>query len=363
VRYRNGVFVIIEERHCPLYNQGEEIYIDDGVMRLPAAKSTCLTLAQDIIKLVSDDVAYESYLQGARKKNRFKCGGCGGHIGFEYKQEKEFATVQMKMLAAAQRKEKLKDISKFADLLRGLQIFQPLSDEDLLDLATLLKLEKCPWGFPILRKGDVGKHLYIILSGRVEVMDEDGVTLAELEKSGVFGEMSLLSEETVTTTIIAMEPTELATLSKKNFHHMQVRFPALQVFFYKLLVGRITTINRQRAEELSSGMVGQFVDIPPAELLQMIYANQKTGYLKIEAGPSKGQLWFNEGELVRAIFDSMDGEAAFFTVLALKSGRFKFVQGLSSQDMLCEPIGSFMGLLMEGMKRMDDQAWLSAGYK
>ncbi|KAF0189982.1 MAG: cAMP-binding [Desulfobulbaceae bacterium] len=354
MRLRNGVFVITEERNCPLYNVGEEIYVDGGVMRLPAGKSTCLILAQDIIHLVAEDVAYEHYLQGTRKKSQFDCGGCDGRISFEYKQEKEFATVQMKLLAAADRKEKLKDISQFASLLRGIQIFQPLSDEDLQDLATLLKLEKCPWGFPILQKGDVGDHLYIILSGRVEVMDEDGVTLAEMGKGAVFGEMSLLSGETVTTTIMAAEPTELATLSKKNFRHMQVRFPGLQVFFYKLLVNRITTINQQRAEELSSGMVGQFSDIPPVELLQMINSNQKTGYLKIEVGTSKGQLLFNEGEVVFAAIDGKDGQEAFYRVLALKEGRFKFIQGLSREDSRYEAIGGFMGMLMEGMKRLDD---------
>ena len=357
MQFRNGVFVIIEEQHCPLYNVGEEITVDGGVMRLPAAKSTCLTLVQDILKLVSADVAYEQYLQGSRKKTSFECGGCGGggRICFEFKQEKEFATVQMKLLAAARRKEQLKDISQFAGLLRGIQIFQPLTNEDLLDLATLLKLESCPWGFPVLQKGDVGDHLYIILSGRVEVMDEDGVTLAEMGKGEVFGEMSLLSGEAVTSTIMAVEPTELATLSKKNFRHMQVRFPDLQVFFYKLLVSRITSINRQRAEELSSGMVGQLADIPPVELLQMINSNQKTGSLKIEAGKSKGQLLFNEGELVYAVFDGKDSQEAFYAVLALKEGRFSFIQGLLPQDQQYGPIGGFMGMLMEGMKRLDDR--------
>ena len=79
MQFRNGVFIITEERYCPLYNVGEEIYVDGGVMRLPAAKSTCLILAQDIIKLVSEDMAYESYLQGTKKKSKFECGGCSFH--------------------------------------------------------------------------------------------------------------------------------------------------------------------------------------------------------------------------------------------------------------------------------------------
>lgn len=355
MEFRNGVFVITEEQKCPLYNVGEEITVDGIEMRLPAAKPTCLTLAQDIIKLVSADAVYEHYLQGIRKKTKFECQGCEGHISFEFKQEKGFATVQMKLLAAARRKEQLKGISQFAGLLRSIQIFQPLSSENLLDLATLLKLETCPWGFPVLQKGDVGDHLYIILSGRVEVMDEDGVTLAEMGKGEVFGEMSLLSGEAVASTIMAVEPTELATLSKKNFRHMQLRFPDLQVFFYKLLVSRLTASNQQRAEELSSGMVGQLADIPPVELLQMINSNQKTGNLRIEAGNSKGQLLFNEGELVYAIFDDKNAQEAFYAILALQEGRFSFAQGLLPEDMHHEVLGGFMGMLMEGMKRLDDQ--------
>ena len=357
MQFRNGIFIITEERHCPLYKVGEEIYVNGGVLSLQAGKSTCLFLAQDIINLVSENVTYKHFLQGTKKKSGFECSGCseGGHIYVEFKQEKEFGTAQMKLLAAAGRREKLKEISPFIGLLRGIQIFQPLNDEDLLDLASLLQIEKCPWSFPILQKGDVGDHLYIILSGRVEVLDEDGTTLGEMGAGAVFGEMSLLSGETVTTTIIAAEPTELATLSKKHFLHMQVRFPGLQAFFYKLLVSRITTTNKQRPKELSSGMAGQLADIPPVELLQMINSNQKTGSLKIEADKRKGQLLFNEGELVAAVFNGKDAEEAFYAVLALKNGHFKFVQGLSPQEMQHKVIGGFMGMLMEGMKRLDDQ--------
>ena len=97
MQFRNGVFIITEDRHCPLYNVGEEIYVDGGLMRLPGIKSTCLILAQDIIHLVSEDVAYEHYLQGTKKKSQFECSGCSGRICFEFKQEKEFTTVPMKL--------------------------------------------------------------------------------------------------------------------------------------------------------------------------------------------------------------------------------------------------------------------------
>ena len=354
MQFRSGVFIITEERHCPLYNVGEELLVDEGVLKLPAAKPTCLTLTKDLIELASEDVAYERYLQGSRKKTKFECGGCTGIIRFEFKKEKEFSTIQMKLLAASERREKLKAISQFAGLLRRIEIFQPLSDDDLLDLATLLIFKDYNWGFPILQKGDPASNLFIIIEGRVEVMDEDGVTLAEMGRGEVFGEMSLLSGDRVTTTIMAMEPCQIASLSQKNFRHVLNRFPALQVFFYKLLVSRITTINYQRAEELASGMVGQLADIPPVELCQMINSNQKTGRLKIEVGERKANLLFNEGELVYATYNSKEGREAFYDVLALNEGRFKFVHGLSLREMEMDILGGFMGMLMEGMKRIDD---------
>ena len=355
MQFRNGVFIITEEKNCPLYNVGEEMAISENSLKLPASKPTCLILARDVIDLASEDVAYEHLQQGKSQKTKFECGGCTGIIRFEFKKEKGYATLQMKLLAAAERKEKIKLVANYAGILRSISLFSSLSDDDLLDLATLLEFENYDWGFLIAQKGDPGTQLYIIISGRgVEVVDDDGVVLAEMGTGEVFGEMSLLSGERVTTTIQASEPCEIATMSQKNFSHILNKYPALQVFFYKLLVSRITTINVQRAEELSSGMVGQLSDISPVELCQMINSNQKTGHLKIESNDFNGRILFNEGEVIRADYGPAEGQDAFYEVLALTEGRFKFIQGLTRSEKNLSVIGGFMAMLMEGMKRLDD---------
>lgn len=355
MRFRNGVFIITEEDHCPLYNVREELLVSEGILTLQAGKPTCLVLASDIIALTSSHESYESYSQGATAKAKFECGGCLGVIRFEYKKEKEFATLQMKLLAAAERREKIKETASFAGLLRSIDIFSPLSDEDLLDLASLLELVEYPWQFPITQKGDPGNRLYILLSGKAEVIDDHGVTLVELDKGEVFGEMSLLSGERVSTTIMAAETCQVAVMNHKNFRHILNRFPTLQVFFYKLLVSRITKMNLQRAEELASGMVGQLSDISMVELCQMINVNQKTGRLNIEIDDGKAILMFNEGELIYSELYGYTGKEAFYRALALNSGRFKFIQGISEKDKRRDVIGGFMGMLMEGMKRLDDR--------
>ena len=355
MRFRNGIFIITEENYCPLYNVGEELTIQEGVLTLPVAKPTCMTLASELVRIASEDESYVRYQDGERLKTKFDCGGCTGLIRFEFKKEKGFETLQMKLLAASERKEKIKGVARFAGLLRTIEIFEPLHDDDLLDLATLLKLNEYPWGFPIVQKGDPGTNLFIVVNGKVEVLDDKGIALAELGRGEVFGEMSLLSGDPVTVTIIAAEPTQLAGMNQKGFRHVLTRFPALQVFFYKLLVNRITAINLQRAEELASGMVGQIADIPIVELCQMINSNQKTGVLKIDDEGGRSELIFVEGELVHAEMGGVTGKDAFFKVLGMSSGRFKFTQGVSSKYRNYEVIGGFMGLVMEGMKRLDDR--------
>ncbi|MGW8194358.1 MAG: DUF4388 domain-containing protein [Desulforhopalus sp.] len=355
MQFRNGVFVVTEEDHCPLYNVREELSVSEGALTLPAGKPTCLTLAKDVVEIASADTSYEKYTQGTSQKAKFECGGCTGIIRFEYKKDRGFATLQMKLLAAAERRDKVKEVGEIARLLRSIEVFSSLTKDDLIDLAALLELVDYPWQFPITLKGDPGNRLFILLSGKAEVTDDHGVILAELKTGEVFGEMSLLSGERVSNTILAADPCRVGVLNQKNFRHALNRFPALQILFYKLLAGRINKVNQQRAEELASGMVGQLSDISAVELCQMINANQKTGRLNIESDEIRAAILFYEGEIVDAKYNTLHGKEAFFKVFSIHNGRFKFIQGLTSKEKTLDVVGGFMGMLMEGMRRLDDQ--------
>lgn len=355
-QYKNGIFLITEENQCPLYNVGEEFSIQEGILNLPAAKPTCLILARELINITAPDTVYEHYRSGTDDKMKFECGGCVGIIRFEFKKEKGYSTLQMKLLAASERKEKIKKSSEFASMLRKVEIFKPLTSDDLLDLSILLELRQYPWQFPITQKGDPDGRFCVIISGKAEVIDEHGITLVTLHEGDVFGEMSLLSGERVTSTVVAAEPCEIAEMSQKNFKHILKRFPVLHIFFYKLMVSRITAINDQRTEELSSGMVGQLSDIGPIELCQLINSSQKTGKLQIDYQDRRAIAIFNEGELVDIQFGALSGKKAFYAMIALGNGRFKFSQGLTSAEKKMDVVGGFMGMLLEGMKRIDDSA-------
>jgi len=353
--FRNAVFIVTEEKRCPLYIVGEELRVHEGVLALPPAKSTCLTLAGDLMDIISHRTAFEQFERGEVTRSKFECGGCSGIIRFEFKKEREFTTPQMKLLAAALKREKSKPIADLVNKLAQNETFKSLSRNDLFDLAAILELKKYDNDTLILQKGHTGTHLYILLSGCVEIVDEEGLKLAEIRSGGVFGEVSLLSGDLVTSTVVASEPCQVALLSQKNFRHILKRFPVLQVFFYKLQARRISEINLKRAEELSSGMVGYLSDIPSTELCQMFNVNMKSGRLKFDLDNGEGIILFHEGEIIHAQLNDKSGKDAFYDILCLEHGRFKFIQGLTQAEKEKDVIGGFMGMLMEGMKRFDDR--------
>jgi CRP-like cAMP-binding protein len=353
--YRNAIFVVTEERSCPIYNVGEEFKVENNALTVPEGKTACLLMVQELMKAVSEKKSMKQFSPYGTQRVKFECGGCIGLIRFEFKKEKEFATLQMKLLAAAEQRARMRHLDKFYDLLRQLEIFEPLDDNSLRDLSAQLQIKHYDANKIIIKKGDPGTSLYIILEGRVTVIGEDGQALSEMTVGDIFGEMSLLSGEPVTTSIHSRQKTRLATLSSKDFKHTLNRFPVLQVFFYRMLVERAQA-NTLRAGTISSGMTGRLSDINTVELFQLINSSQKTGKIQLTLDDGTAEVAFNEGELIKTTYQGLSGKDAFFALLSKNDGTFTYMSGLSVAEKSLPVIGGFMGLVMEGMRRVDEQA-------
>ncbi len=361
MEFRNAIFVVTEERFCPIYNVADEFNVLRDAMTIPGVKPACLILVRQIMRITEGQDALKRHSVFGTQKVKFECGGCSGLIRFEFKKEKEYATTQMKLLAAAKKKRENKELEEFTDMLRSFPVFAPLGDNDLYDLFTLLRFKKYDPDEIILRKGDPGAHLYIILTGKVDVVGDGGESIGEMESGGVFGEMSLLTGAPVGTSVYSRGVTKLAALTSKDFKHVLHRYPVLHVFFYRLLIERAGKMSKNFTADIASGMAGDISEIHVVDLFQMINSTQKTGSIELKLPGGNATVLFSDGEMVFAKYAGLSGKDALFKLLGVTKGQFVYSPGIPAEAEDYEVIGGFMGLVMEGMQLLDEGADLPDG--
>lgn len=351
---KDAIFLITQEKSCPVYNLGEEIKVANSTLTTSSFKPCCLFLAEKIKELVVTTNSFGGISRISQTKSRFDCGGCEGMVHFEYKKEKDFATVQMKLLNEAEEKRKKQHLEKFFSVLRAMKIFSPLEDDALTDLTLMLDLKTIPKDKVVVKKGDQGSNLYIVLEGKLAVINDNGETIANLAPGNIFGEMSLLSGEPVSHTIHTNDTSRLALLSLKNFRNVIVKYPILQLFLFKLLIKR-AQMAALKSGNISSGMSGTLSDISTIDLLQMIHSSQKTGVIKFAVKDGKAAVLFNQGQIVYARFHKKTNQDAVYTLLNRKEGNFSYFKGLPSEFSTLPPIGDFMAILIEGVQKIDEE--------
>ncbi|CAG37226.1 related to cAMP-dependent protein kinase [Desulfotalea psychrophila LSv54] len=355
----DGIFVLREEDDCPLYSARQEFCAREGQIVLPVSKSACPALADLLLELRS--LKSKEQRAGHHIVNSavyFDCrgSGCEGFACFELRKEREkFLTPQMKMLAAAERRSELTNDSDFSRVISELDIFKVLSESDLAEVKTLFELREYSPHSPIISQGALRPHLSILLSGRVEIVDADGQQLTELGAGDIFGLSALFSGNPVVATIVPLEACRVGEMTQENFYYLLKMFPDLYSPLYKLVANYIALITRKRAQ--APALQGQLADMAFPEICQLLYSTKKTGRMEID-GPGLVDAWlsFSEGELVAASYNDLLDRDAFNALLGLDSGRFCFIQGLSAEEKDLKPIDSFMKLLFDGARRLDENS-------
>lgn len=106
-------------------------------------------------------------------------------------------------------------------VLRTIPLFAPLPPDDIESLSRLIDIRVFPKHRAILHEADTSNYMYLVLSGKVRVIQNgaDGKeqVLAIHRKGAFFGEMALLDDRTSPATLIAHEDATIGLIDRSAF--------------------------------------------------------------------------------------------------------------------------------------------------
>ena len=144
-----------------------------------------------------------------------------------------------------------------AAVLRAVPLFRPLSDDQVRHVAGRVVERVYAAHEPVIRQGDPGESLFIILSGSVDVVAADGASpptpVATLRAGDFFGETSLMTGAPRSATVTAVEETRLLEVEKAVFRDVLQTSP--------VLVDELGRTLRERLDERARAMSDA---VPPA---------------------------------------------------------------------------------------------------
>lgn len=200
-------------------------------------------------------------------------------------------------------------------LLSAVPLFAGLPPAELELLHSRMRTREFQAGQALCREGEPGDSLFVIASGLALVTVGEGAgaeELARLRVGDVLGEMSLLTGEPRSATVVAAFPTLALELDRPVYADLLARHPPLLGSLVKLLRDRLVSSNRHhkaRRRYAAALVVG---DGASARADEVLAAVGKTRVLPLTTGdlrlPDAGQPLLDAVETtdVLAIIDTQD---------------------------------------------------------
>ncbi|MBI1849862.1 MAG: cyclic nucleotide-binding domain-containing protein [Planctomycetes bacterium] len=122
--------------------------------------------------------------------------------------------------------------------LKSVSIFSAIPEDALIEVATAIEELDVPSGEEIVRKGEYGTSMYIIVEGRVRVHDGDR-ELGVLGEREVFGELAALDPVPRSASVTALEDSYVFRMSQSALYslieqHMDVARGILRILCQRI---------------------------------------------------------------------------------------------------------------------------------
>lgn len=199
------------------------------------------------------------------------------------------------------------------ELLRSIPLFKNLDDDSLDLIARHLRKESYPKGKYVFRKGEFGDSMYLVESGQVAVVGDDGTeTIAFMGPGSFVGEISLLLTQPRTANLQVMLDAQLWALRKEDFDQLIITRPAIALEMMRELSKRLVTTTQRKKRLIKRRRITAVFGDKGLELAQAIRAqlHAPVGLLPLPGAHASGKITLGGGVM------PLDGDNLTETSLA-----------------------------------------------
>jgi serine/threonine protein phosphatase PrpC/CRP-like cAMP-binding protein len=145
--------------------------------------------------------------------------------------------------------DRAKQLQLKRDLLAKMPLFRPLSDRELLRVLQVTDVVPYYDGTTVMKEGETGDELFIVLSGRVKIV-RGGAVIATLNPGAHVGEMALVRNQPRSATVISDGPSELMVIRRRDFFELLRNEQALAVKLLWQFLGVLAERLAETSKEL-----------------------------------------------------------------------------------------------------------------
>jgi predicted acylesterase/phospholipase RssA/CRP-like cAMP-binding protein len=163
------------------------------------------------------------------------------------------------------------------EILKTIPLFRNLDNNDLELVSACLHRESYPKGMVIFKQGEYGDTMYIVESGQVAVVGEDGKeTIAFMGPGSFVGEISLLLARPRTANLHVVLDAQLWALSKHDFDRLIVTRPSIALEMMRELSKRLVTTTQRKKFQVRPRRITAVFGVKGLELAHAVYAQLKS---------------------------------------------------------------------------------------
>jgi CRP/FNR family transcriptional regulator len=149
-------------------------------------------------------------------------------------------------------------------------LFSGLAPDDLAQLADVAVPRRWAAGEVVFREGDDGETCYVVRSGAARVTrnhsDGRAITLAELRRGDIFGELAMWGSETRSATVEALEETAAVALLAGDVKRLLAKRPEIAVKLLEELAARLRAANERITRQSFQTVAGRVASVLAAQV-------------------------------------------------------------------------------------------------